>query len=99
MKSKEAVLTVREDARVIKKLDELSMLRKEKRSEIVREALEAYLKKQVELRDIKKLIAERYAKGELAFDDVVRLLGYDEARKISFYVELAETSFTKGLRE
>ena len=99
MKEKTTILTVREDAGVIRKLDNLARLRFGKRSDIVREALQAYLKKEAELKDIKKVIAKKFAKGEISFDEVVQLLGYEEARKIAFYKELAEKSLARGLKE
>lgn len=47
--------------------------------------------------EVKGLVAKRYAEGKLSFDELVDILGYEEAKKVSCYKNIAETSFIDGL--
>jgi predicted transcriptional regulator len=91
------ILTIREDEETIKKLDELARQKMRSRSEIVREAVRDYVTRTLELVEIQKLAAKRYTEGKLSFDELVDILGYEEAKKIAYYKDIAETSFEQGL--
>jgi predicted transcriptional regulator len=92
-----SVLTFREDKETIKKLDELAKLKMKPRSEIVRRAVRDYVTRKLELVEIQKLAARRYTESKLSFDELVDILGYEEAKKIAYYKDIAETSFAQGL--
>ncbi len=98
MTTKHELLTVRIEGDLNRSLDELVKERAEGRSEIVREALQEFISKQAELKEIKSFIAKKFAEGSVSFDELVRLLGYREARKVAFYVETARKSFEAGLK-
>ncbi len=91
------VLTFREDKDTIKKLDELARWKMKPRSEIVRKAVRDYVTRKLELVEIQKLAAKRYTEGKLSFDELVDILGYEEAKKIAYYKDIAEASFAQGL--
>ena len=91
------MLTIREDKEVLDKLEELARLKMKTKSEITREALRDYIRRKLELIEIQRLAAKRYTEGAISFDELVELLGYDEARKVAFYKETAERSFSEGL--
>ena len=92
------VLTVREEKDMIKKIEEMARLRMETKSKIIRDAIRDYIGRKLELLEIQKLAAKRYTEDLLSFDELVELLGYEEARKVAFYKEIAEQSFVKGLK-
>ena len=92
-----SVLTFREDKDMIKKLDELARWKMKPRSEIVRKAVRDYVTRKLELVEIQKLAAKRYTEGKLSFDELVDILGYEEAKKIAYYRDIAEVSFAQGL--
>lgn len=92
------VITVREDQEMIAKIEKLAKLRLETKSEIIRDAIRDYVQRKLELIEIQKLVAKRYTEGKLSFDELVKLLGYEEAKKIGFYKDLAEESFVEGLK-
>lgn len=48
--------------------------------------------------EVKKQVAKRYTEGKLSFDELVEILGYEEAKKVSYYKNIAETSFVEGLK-
>ncbi len=91
------ILTFREDEETTKKLDELAKWKMKSRSEIVRGAVRDYVTRKLELIEIQKLAAKRYTEGKLSFDELVDILGYEEAKKVAYYKDIAEASFAQGL--
>lgn len=91
------ILTFREDEDMITKLDELARQKMRSRSEIVREAVRDFVTRKLEVIEIQKLAAKRYTEGKLSFDELVDILGYEEAKKVAYYKDIAEISFTQGL--
>lgn len=95
---RDKLLTVRIEPELEKKINSLEREKLETRSNIVREALIAYIQKETESKEIKKIIAEKFARGSISFEEVVRLVGYEDARKIAFFVETTKKSFEEGLQ-
>ncbi len=48
--------------------------------------------------NIKKIAVRKFSQGLLSFDEIVKIVGYEEARKIAFFVKVAKKSFEEGLR-
>ena len=95
---REELLTVRIGPGLREKIRDLEREKLETTSSIVREALLEYVRKETGLEEIKKIIAEKFAAGRISFEETVRLLGYEEARKIAFFIEVAKKSLKEGLR-
>ncbi len=95
--TKHEVLTVRVEPALEQQLHELAKEKATPRSELIRKALQEYMKKETELEDVKRFIAKKFAEGRLSFEDMVNYLGYKEAQKIAFYLETAKRSFELGL--
>ncbi len=91
------ILTFREDEDMIEKLDELARQKMRSRSEIVRGAVRDYVTRKLELIEIHKFAARRYTEGKLSFDELVDILGYEDAKKVAYYKDIAEASFAQGL--
>ncbi|MBU4075724.1 MAG: ribbon-helix-helix domain-containing protein [Euryarchaeota archaeon] len=91
------MLTFREDDETIKKIDELARQKMRSRSEIVRLAVRDYVNRKLELIEIQKLAAKRYTEGKLSLDELVDILGFNEAKKVAHYKDLAESSFAQGM--
>lgn len=96
--AKEELLTVRIDPGLRERIRNLEKEKLENASGIVREALDEYIKKETGLNEIKKIVAEKFAAGKISFEDTVRILGYEEARKIAFFTENADKSLKEGLK-
>ncbi len=47
--------------------------------------------------EIWKLAAKRFTVGKLSFDELVDFLGYEEAKKVAYYKDIAEVSLAQGL--
>lgn len=95
---RECILTVRIEPRLKTRIRELEKTKMETMSGIIREALLNYIQKETEIREIKKVIAEKFAAGKISFEETVRVLGYEEAKKVAFFIETAKRSFEKGLK-
>ena len=91
------MLTFREDDETIKKIDELARQKMRSRSEIVRMAVRDYVNRKLELIEIQKLGAKRYAEGKLSIDELVEIIGFNEAKKVAHYKDIAESSFAQGM--
>ncbi len=95
---RDELLTVRVEPKIKEKLKALEKSKIETRSNIIREALIKYIEKETEMEEIKKSIAERFAAGLISFEEIVRILGYEEARKVAFFTEMVKESFEEGLK-
>ncbi len=91
------VITVRVEPSVEKRLETVAKKRLEKKSDVIRKALIEYLNRESELKEIKKQIAQRFAEGKITFENMAEILGYNEAKKIAYLVEMAKDSFEEGL--
>lgn len=92
-----AVIHVRVEPDTEKKLDALAKDKRQVRSAIVRHAVEEYYAREHSLKELKKVVAEKFAQGQILFDDLVRVLGYEEAKKVAYFVTIAKESFEQGL--
>ena len=50
-----------------------------------------------EKEEIKKTLSKKYAEGKISFDELIKMLGYEEAKKVAFYVHTAKRSLKEGL--
>ena len=95
--TKHEVITFRVEPELDKRIEDLSRERSEPKSEIIREAILEFTQKEAELKEVKSFIAKRFAAGKISFEEMVRIIGYREARKVAAYVELAKQSIQSGL--
>lgn len=98
MTRREDLITVRIEPKWKEKIKTLEREKIETKSNIIREALIKYLQKETELREIKKVIAKKFASNLISFEELIRIIGYEEARKVAFFVETAKKSFEEGLK-
>ena len=95
---REELLTIRIEPKLKAKIRKLEKSKMKTMSGIIREALIDYIKKETELKEIKKIISSKFAENKLSFDEMVKFLGYEEAKKVAFFVDIAKKSFEKGLK-
>ncbi len=91
------ILTVRLDEELSGSLQALAAEKHASKSDLVRQALRAYLQKEQSLSEIRDVVAQRFAQGKIGFDDMVQLLGYEEAQTVAYYTDVAERSLEEGL--
>lgn len=51
----------------------------------------------ISMNSIQRLSAKRYTEGKLPFDELVDIIGYEKAKKVASYKDIAEVSFAQGL--
>ena len=91
------VLVVRLEEETKRRINLLSRERRESKSDLVRKALLKYIQRESELNEIKQVVAKKFAEGKISFEEMVRILGYDEAKIVAFFVDVAEKSFQEGI--
>ncbi len=95
---RDELLTVRIDPELKGKIETLERIKLETKSNIVREALIRYIQHETEMKEVKENVSKKFASGKISFEQMVQILGYEEARKIAFFVEVAKKSFEEGLK-
>ncbi|KXB00442.1 hypothetical protein AKJ42_00710 [candidate division MSBL1 archaeon SCGC-AAA261C02] len=90
-------LTVRIEPEWKKKIEKLAAEERETKSDVIREALIEYIQRREEREEIERTVANKFASEEISFEELARIVGYDKARRIAFYVQVAKRSFEEGL--
>lgn len=91
------VVTVRFDEKARKAIQRFSQDKLESQSDIIRKAVLQFVQRENELNEIREIVAKKFAEGKISFDELVRILGFEEAKKIAFFVDIAEKSLQEGL--
>ena len=95
---RDELLTVRIDPELKGKIEILERVKLETKSNIVREALIRYIQHETEIKEVKENLSKKFASGKISFEQMVQILGYEEARKVAYLVEVAKESFEEGLK-
>lgn len=91
------MITLRLEGKDKRKVWDLAKKKRESKSDLMRKALLSYIEKETELDEIKGIVATKFAESKISFDELVRILGFDEAKKVAFFVDIAEKSFQEGI--
>jgi len=75
-------LTVEIEPELVERVDEVANLELKRRDDVIREALTRHVQQVIELADFKPTAAERYLAGQLSFDHLARIVGFDDALTI-----------------
>ncbi|MEK6909618.1 MAG: ribbon-helix-helix protein, CopG family [Candidatus Aenigmatarchaeota archaeon] len=97
MKQKQDVLTIRIEPKLKEKIDMLTHEKIKTKSGIIREALTEFIQREEKLKGLKSEMAKKFASNKISFEDLVRIIGYEEASKVAFFVERAKKAF-KGFK-
>ncbi len=68
----------------------------ETQSSVIRKATLQFIQREKESEEIKGIVARKFAERKISFDEMVRILGYEEAKKVAFFIEIMEKSFEEG---
>ncbi|MFB6346183.1 MAG: hypothetical protein ABEK50_10475 [bacterium] len=91
--SMEEKLELRVDDSFLKITDHVADNLGTNRSNLVRNAIEDYLKKQIEENDVmKEIIVENYLDGEVAYAELQKLFGFEDAQAIKVTKEAYDRS-------
>lgn len=94
---KDKTLTTRIEEELDKELEKLAKESMERKSALVRKALIDFVEEREEEEKVKDLLSEKYVKDEISFEELVRVLGYEEAKKLAFFKDIAKRSLAEGL--
>lgn len=92
-------VSMRVDSRLIKELDQIAKAEFKRRSDVVRDALIAYVKREIEIRQIKKMATKQFLEGEFGFDEFSRIVGFDIAEQIKVGKETLEESIERAKKD
>ena len=92
------VMTVRVDKQTRAGVETLSHKRHESQSEIVRRAIMEFVESQKQNDEIKEMVSLKFAQGKISFNELVRILGYDEAKEVLLFVEQTTIALKEGLK-
>lgn len=91
------MISMRLEKKDKEKILELSKRKMESKSDLMRKALLQYIQKETEMDEIKEAVAKKFAEGKISFDELVKIIGFDEAKKVAYFVDIAEKSFQEGI--
>jgi len=95
---RDELLTVRIDPELKGKMETLERIKLETKSNIIREALIRYIQHETQIKEVKENLSKKFSTGKISFEQMVQILGYEEARKVAFFVQVAKKSFEEGLK-
>jgi metal-responsive CopG/Arc/MetJ family transcriptional regulator len=80
-----------------KQVDAFSKTHAESQSKIIRKAVSSYIDKELEKDELREMVSLKYAQQKISFEELVRILGYEDAKQVAFLVDVAEKSLKEGL--
>ena len=92
-------VSMRVDSRLLKELDQIAKAEFKRRSDIVRDALVAYVKRETEIRQIKEMATKQFLERKLGFDDFARIVGFDIAQQIKVGKETLKESIERAKKD
>jgi predicted transcriptional regulator len=92
-------ISMRVDSRLLKELDQIAKAEFKRRSDVVRDALVTYVKREIEIRQIKEMVTKQFLEGELGFDDFARIVGFEVAQQIKIGKETLKESIERAKKD
>ena len=80
------IITVKVNRELKEEIDELARDRLEKRSDLIRSLLRQFIKQEKSKIELKKILGKKFAEEKITFDDLVKMLGYEEAKKAASWI-------------
>jgi predicted transcriptional regulator len=90
-------ISMRVDSRLLKELDQIAKAEFKRRSDVVRDALVTYVKREIEIRQIKEMVTKQFLEGELGFD--ARIVGFEVAQQIKIGKETLKESIERAKKD
>ena len=89
-------VSLRVDTRLLHEIDDIAKADYKRRSDIIRDALVSYIKRELEIRHLKELATKQFLEGKLGFDDFARIVGFETATQIKTGKETLEESISRA---
>ncbi|MDP2666053.1 MAG: hypothetical protein Q8P05_00950 [Candidatus Diapherotrites archaeon] len=97
MASDADIVTIRfeEDAR--RQIETFARDKRKTKSDVIRKATMDLIRRENERDEIREIISQKFGEGKISFDEMVRVLGYEDAKEVAFYIDILEKSLRDGL--
>lgn len=92
-------ISMRVDSRLLNELDQIAKSEFKRRSDVVRDALVAHVKHEIEIRQIKEMVTKQFLEGKLCFDDFARIVSFDIAQQIKVGNETLKESIERAKKD
>ncbi len=90
---------MRIDSTLLEKLDEIAEHDYKRRSDVIRDALSEYVKHQVEMDNIRKMLVTQFLEGKITFDEIAHILGLETARDLEMARSKLKESIESAKRD
>ncbi len=97
MNSDSDIVTVRFEGDARKQITTYARQKLETKSNVIRRATLEFIKRENERNEIKEVISQKFGEGKISFDEMVRILGYDDAKEVAFFIDVLEKSLQEGI--
>ncbi|MEK6970235.1 MAG: hypothetical protein AABW68_00910 [archaeon] len=91
------IVTVRFEGDARKQIAAYARQKMETKSTVIRKATLDFIKRENERNEIKEVVSKKFVEGKISFDEMVRVLGYDDAKEVAFFIDVLEKSLHEGI--
>ena len=70
--------------KLLELVEKIAKIQHKSKSEVIRDSISRYAKSFLTMEELKKIAIEKYSNGDMNFDELVRVIGYEEA--LTFHV-------------
>ncbi|MFH0970318.1 MAG: hypothetical protein V1776_02550 [Candidatus Diapherotrites archaeon] len=97
MTSDSDILTVRFEGDARKEISTYARRKLLTKSDVIRKATLEFIRRENERNEIKEVISKKFSEGKISFDEMVRVLGFDDAKEVAFFIDILEKSLKEGI--
>jgi predicted transcriptional regulator len=96
----QTVIDIGIEDKLLKLVDKIAKMQHRSKSEVIKDSISRYARSFLTMEELKRMAIEKYSNGDMNFDELARVIGYEEAltfqvgrRTIEESVELADKLF------
>ena len=89
--------------KLLELIEKIAKIQHRSKSEVIRDSISRYAKSFLTMEELKKIAIEKYSNGDMNFDELARIIGYEEAltfhvssKTIKGSIELADKLFKQN---
>ena len=96
----QTVIDIGMEDKLLKLVEKIAKIQHRSKSEVIKDSIYRYAKSFLTMEELKKIAIEKYSNGDMNFDELARVIGYEEAlafqvgsKTIKESIELADKLF------
>ena len=96
----QTVIDIGIEDKLLKLVDKIAKMQHRSKSEVIKDSISRYARSFLTMEELKRMAIEKYSNGDMNFDELARVIGYEEAltfqvgsRTIKESVDLADKLF------